>query len=172
METGISNQRNLSWRREVMESDQGAVENLLRTTGFFYGNEIEVAKELVEAGLTQGEVSGYDFLFAEYEGQMIGYGCFGPIPLTSHRFDIYWLAVAKAWQDQGIGRQLLSRMEQMIRGAKGGIIYIETAGRPLYEPTRQFYLRQGYLEVARIPDYYADGDDRIVFMKKLSSSAP
>ncbi len=164
--------KNLTWRQDVTAADQGAVEELLRSTGFFYGNEIEIARELVEARLHQGQASGYEFLMAEHKGRLIGYGCFGPIPLTSHRFDIYWLAVAKDWQNQTIGRQLLIRMEQMIKADKGEIIFIETAGRALYEPTRQFYLRQGYTEVARIPDYYADQDDRVVFMKKFGISAP
>lgn len=157
----------LTWRREAIPEDKDALQCLLAGTGFFYSHEIEIAQELLQARLSQGAASGYEFLFAVCQGKLVGYGCFGSIPLTSQRFDIYWLAVDKAWQRQKIGCQLLSGMEEIIRETGGQIIFAETAGRPLYDPTRQFYLQQGYREVARIPDYYADHDDKVVYRKKL-----
>jgi hypothetical protein len=45
---------------------------------------------------------------------------------------------------------------------------VETSSQPKYERTRSFYLRLGYREVSRIPDFYKPGDDRISYVKYLS----
>lgn len=36
-----------------------------------------------------------------------------------------------------------------------------------YAPTRQFYLRHGYDREAVLRGFYADGDDMVVFRKRL-----
>jgi hypothetical protein len=46
-------------------------------------------------------------------------------------------------------------------------VVIETSSQPLYAPTRAFYVRRGYKEVARVQDFYADGDDRVIFAKRI-----
>jgi hypothetical protein len=50
-------------------------------------------------------------------------------------------------------------------------VWVETAGRKQYEPTRAFYLACDYREAARLEDFYAPGDDKVVFLKVLGSSA-
>jgi ribosomal protein S18 acetylase RimI-like enzyme len=44
---------------------------------------------------------------------------------------------------------------------------IETSSQPKYLPTRKFYEKLGYREMARIPDFYRPGDDRVIFGKYL-----
>jgi len=68
---------------------------------------------------------------------------------------------------QGIGSVLLRESEKTIRALGGKYIYIETSSRPVYEPTRGFYLKHSYQEVARVPFYYGDDDDRVIYMRAL-----
>ena len=49
-------------------------------------------------------------------------------------------------------------------------LYIETAGREQYEPTRNFYQRHGYHMVANITDYYSNGDAKVIYMKILAEA--
>ena len=44
---------------------------------------------------------------------------------------------------------------------------IETSSLPHYEPTRRFYLKHGYELGATLRDFYAEGDDMVVFRKLL-----
>ena len=44
----------------------------------------------------------------------------------------------------------------------------EGRARAEYEPTRGFYEARGYRAVSRIPDFYAPGDDQVVYTKSLS----
>jgi hypothetical protein len=61
-------------------------------------------------------------------------------------------------------------VERRLAQADARLVIIETSSQPLYEPTRAFYLRKGYAEVARVPDFYADGDDRVIFAKRIHPS--
>jgi ribosomal protein S18 acetylase RimI-like enzyme len=70
-------------------------------------------------------------------------------------------------QGTGIGSALLSQMELQLAGI-ARLIIIETAGRPDYAPTRAFYQARGYEPVSRIPDFYAPGDDQVVFVKRVN----
>jgi GNAT superfamily N-acetyltransferase len=78
------------------------------------------------------------------------------------------MAVEPAIQGHGIGTALLEEMEHRLAG-HARLIIIETAGRPDYTDTRAFYAARGYSPVATIPDFYAPGDDQVVFLKKVSS---
>jgi hypothetical protein len=44
---------------------------------------------------------------------------------------------------------------------------VETSSRPLYEPTRRFYLACGYRLEAQLEDFYAPGDGKVIFLKVL-----
>lgn len=50
----------------------------------------------------------------------------------------------------------------------GRVMFIETSGLPIYAPPRRFYRKNGYDEEAVLRDYYRDGDDLVVFRKRLA----
>ena len=136
----------------------------------FRPNEVDVAVELVEERLKRGEASGYHFVFAEDQGRVIGYVCFGHISVTLHSYDLYWIMVDPAQQGRGLGRSLLAQAEQRIEKLGGRQIFIETSGQATYEPTRQFYVRCLYELVAKIPDFYAPEDDKWVYVRRIGNS--
>jgi GNAT superfamily N-acetyltransferase len=148
-----------------MDSDVQRVGDLVQSTGFFSADEIQIAVELVSERVSKGKASGYFFIFAEKENTMIGYSCYGPIPATQFSIDLYWIAVDKSWQGKGIGRLLLEESEKTIAKSGGQRIYIETAGRPQYKPTREFYLSCGYQEVAYLEHFYAPDDAKHIYLK-------
>jgi len=47
-------------------------------------------------------------------------------------------------------------------------IVVETSSRAAYAPTRAFYERRGYTQAARLPGYYAPGDDLVIYLKDLT----
>jgi ribosomal protein S18 acetylase RimI-like enzyme len=143
---------------------------LAAATGFFSAAEIDVAVELVETRLAAGLASGYRFIFAERAGRLEGYACFGPIPLTRSGFDLYWIVVQPDVQRSGLGRRLMAMAEVATRELGGTAMYVETSSRPQYEPTRSFYRRLGYDHAAEFPDFYAPGDGKVVFVKRLPPS--
>ena len=156
-----------TWRTEVRPADADAVRAIVASTGFFSAAEIDIAVELVEARLADGDASGYFFLLAEEDAQVIGYACYGPIAGTVQRYDLYWIAVDAARQRAGLGSALLRQAEQAVAAAGGARIYVQTSTRPQYQSTRAFYERNGYALAAELPDYYADGDGQAIYVKRL-----
>ncbi|MCC6126317.1 MAG: GNAT family N-acetyltransferase [Pirellulales bacterium] len=128
---------------------------------------MDVAVELVEERLAKGPASGYHFVFAERDGQVLGYTCYGPIALTAASYDLYWIAVDQAHQGQKIGIILLAKTEELILASGGRQVYIETSNRGQYASTRGFYLHCGYREAAVLPDFYDRGDDKVIYEKVL-----
>jgi GNAT superfamily N-acetyltransferase len=159
--------QSLTFRHDVRSEDRDNVRRLVDSTGVFSPVEIDVAVELVDERLESGPPSGYDFVFAEHEGRAVGYTCYGQIPLTAASFDLYWIAVDKAMHGLKIGRALLEKTEELIQQAGGHKVYIETSNRHHYAPTRGFYLRCGYRQAALLEDFYAAGDDKVIYVKDL-----
>jgi len=147
--------------------DRSDLKKILVSTRLFYPYEIDVALDLLDDQIKWKEDSIFSFLFADLNRECVGYVCYGPILTTDHRYDMYWIAVRKDLQDRGIGKILVDETEKRISERKGRIIYVETSSREDYGPTRAFYRRSGYIEVARIPRYYKDNDDMIILMKPL-----
>ncbi len=152
-------------RSEATDSDRQLVRQIVESTGFFSASEADVAVELVEERLAKGDSSGYHFLFMDVGGSPAGYACFGPIACTLYSFDVYWIAVHKDFQRTGIGRHLMELCEDRIREMNGRRIYVETSGREQYASTRYFYQSCGYEIAAVFPDFYDQGDDKMVFLK-------
>lgn len=163
----MSSAQEFLFRSRVRPEDREAVRAVLESAGFFYPEEIGVAVELVEERLARGEASGYHFDFAEDGGRVAGYTCFGPIACTQASFDLYWIGVHQDYRRAGLGRRLLARGEERIRELGGARVYVETSSRPLYEPTRRFYLACGYRLEAQLQDFYAPGDGKVIFLKEL-----
>jgi GNAT superfamily N-acetyltransferase len=101
---------------------------------------------------------------------LIGFACFGPTPSTDRTFDLYWIAVDRAAQGTGCGTVLLSEVERRLEALHARMLVVETSSRSDYTATRSFYLRRGYVEAARVREFYAPEDDRIILTKRLAGS--
>jgi len=154
--------------RMMTGSDRPAVMNLIEATGFFRLEEISVAEELIDIYLERPEQGDYGIVVVEDEaGRVAGYMTYGPTPLAVGTYDLYWMAVDPKSQGRGYGRLLVEWLEALVREEGGRLLIIETSSTPKYEPTRRFYLGLKYTEIARIPDYYQPGDDRVIYIKRF-----
>jgi len=98
----------------------------------------------------------------------VGFGCYGRRALTEATWDYYWMGVAQHLQGKGIGKQLMEYVKAAVKARGGKLLLIETAGKPQFEPTRQFYFRYPGVNLeARIKDFYAEGDDLFIYVIRL-----
>lgn len=154
--------------RLMTDKDKPAIIQMLRNIPEFKPVEVDIAEEVLDSYLCDSIRSGYHVFVAEVGSSIAGYICYGPTPLTEGTWDIYWLAVVPDQQSQGIGKALLTFAEGNIKETKGRLALIETSSKPEYEATRRFHRAQGYELACRIADFYAPGDDKLVFQKRLS----
>ena len=156
--------------RPMKPGDREAVLDIVRATGIFTPVEIVCAQEQVDIFLSQPGQQDYFLVVAENDkGKVVGYMSYGPTPLAEGAYDIYWMAVAPGVQGRGYGRELARWLEDRVKDWGGRLILIETSSQSKYERTRKFYLNLNYREVARIPDFYKPGDDRITYARYLES---
>jgi len=154
--------------RPMEARDKGAVVGLVRATGFFTEAEVGVAEELMDVYLGRPEQQDYHVVVVEDDAKKVaGYMTWGPTPLAEDAYDLYWMAVAPAEQGRGRGKELVRWLEAEVGRRNGRVIIIETSSQPKYHGTRRFYIDLDYKEVARVPDFYRAGDDRVIYAKYL-----
>jgi ribosomal protein S18 acetylase RimI-like enzyme len=157
---------------------------ILDATEVFRDDEVAVALELFDETFAAGParapydpgdgVANYEFIggFTRDTEQLAGYACYGATPGTDRTYDLYWIAVHPACQGTGGGTLLLEEVERRLRQREARLLIVETSSREEYAPTRRFYLSRGYEEAARLADYYAPGDARVIFAKRLGPASP
>ena len=150
--------------RPLSAADRRRIEEITRAVLVFRDDEVPVALEVFDGAV--GGSPDYIALGATVDERLVGWICWGPTPCTLGTYDLYWMAVDPAMQGSGIGAALLREMEGRLAGS-ARLIVVETAGRPDYRPTRAFYEARGYRKAAIIPDFYAPGDDQVVYVKAL-----
>ncbi len=155
------------FRQEITPPDVQAIEEIVRSSGFFSASEIDIACELATDRLDHGEKSSYQFLFLEEKGKVVGYTCYGLIPATAGSYDLYWIAVSPGLRGKGLGKILLLKTEELIAGSGGRQVYAETSSRTQYVPTQLFYEGCDYIPEAVLTDFYAEGDSKIIYSKLL-----
>ena len=150
------------------QPDGPQIHTITSNTTVFNQEEIACVDELWKEYLDQGSKrSGYYFVVSKDGDNILGYACYGPRSLTSGTYDLYWIAVDPTARRGGIGRSLLVACEQAVQNLGGRLLVLETSGKPIYEPTRNFYLSTGYTLEATIKDFYDTGDDLVIFTKHL-----
>jgi ribosomal protein S18 acetylase RimI-like enzyme len=151
----------------MVRKDKSTIMDILRALPEFTSEEVVVAEELIDAYLESSSISEYLVLVAEVDAVVTGYVCYGPTPLTKGTWDVYWIAVDPGGQGQGVGRALMAFTEDRIKESQGRLVLVETSGRPDYAKTRRFYNSIEYTEAARVADFYAPGDDKLILEKRL-----
>lgn len=135
----------------------------------FRPDEVDVALELIDDAIARPDASGYHALVAhdDADGALLGYICYGPTPMTVHTVDLYWIAVDTALQNRGTGRRLLEDFEDRVRAQGARVVRLETSSQEAYGATLAFYERTGFLLGGRIPHFYREDDDLLMFYKTL-----
>jgi len=156
--------------RKMVSKDRDIVWDIIEKTNMFTQAEIDVALELIDIFLTNKKQKDYFIYVAENQSkEVVGYVCYGPTPATEGTYDLYWIAVSVKKQGKGIGKDLLTFIENDVLEQNGRLIIIETSSQQKYQPTQQFYFKNNYQLAARIKDFYRPGDDRMIFVKTLTT---
>jgi ribosomal protein S18 acetylase RimI-like enzyme len=151
----------------LLAGDRPAIARILESSGAFQDHEIAIGLELVDESLDPGPSTDYCWFVADLVGKVVGFACFGPVPLTSGTFDLYWIAVAPDARGTGVANKLDDAVTEAVLGRGGRWLLAETSSTAPYAPAHAFYARRGYRLLERIEDFYRPGDDRLTFGKRL-----
>jgi len=157
--------------RKVSADDRPELLGIINGTGNLSAEERDCAVELLDIYLNDPLQKDYFFIAAaDCSNRPIGYVCYGKTPLTDAVYDLYWILVHPDKRRSGIGKNLLEHAEEILEREGARVLVAETSGLKTYEAARGFYLRNGFIEEARIREFYKPGDDLVVYVKRIKSA--
>jgi len=152
----------------IVPEDRKRIEEILRSTEFFYEFEIQTALEIADETLKKGsEASGYFWMKITDEDGLVAFANYGKNAFSTHSWDLYWIAVHQNSRNKKLGSVLLKAIEDDVRNQGGKILWIETSGRSLYASTESFYRKNGYELQASLREFYGPGDPKQIYSKVL-----
>lgn len=164
----------------LTKGHRNRIREILDATSVFREEEVAVALELFDETFAAGParapydpgdgVANYEFLGSftrDDSGELVGYVCFGATPGTDRTYDLYWIAMHPHFQGSGGGTALMDEVERRLRLRDARLLVAETSSRNAYASTRRFYEARGYARDATLADYYAPGDGRVIYTKRL-----
>lgn len=132
--------------------------------------------ELFPSAMLEDMISGYFnnsdtkeiWFTALQDNKPFSIGYCAPEQLTEGTFNLYAIGVRSDCQGRGIGSQMMAYIEQELMQNGHRILIVETSGAAEFQLTRQFYEKLNYAKEAVIRDFWSEGDDKVIYWKKLN----
>jgi GNAT superfamily N-acetyltransferase len=153
--------------RPTLPADTPVLVPMADETGVFKPLEIKALEEVLDDYHADNQALGHRAVCLERDGSVVGFAYFAPASMTDRTWYLWWIFVSKTCQAGGIGSELLRFAEEEIRRSRGRMLLVETSSMPHYDLTRRFYLKHGYEQATVLADFYAEGDDMVVFRKRF-----
>ena len=154
--------------RPVVAGDLPALKAVVDATGLFPSALLDG----MAAGYLAGADAGDAWLTNADGGGPAAVAYYAPEPMTDGTWNLRLIAVHPDCQGRGYGVALTRHVEATLAARGARVLLVETSGLPAFARTRAFYRARGYDEEARIREFYAAGEDKVVFRKALAGAAP
>lgn len=102
------------------------------------------------------------------QSNAIGFCYATPEELTDGTWNMRAIAVHPDHQGASHGKALVAALEAALRDRAARLLIVDTSGTEDFEATRAFYNAISYRAEARINDFWAPGDDKVIFTKALT----
>ncbi len=150
--------------RKIQTKDIPHLKKVLDSSGLFPSDLLD---DMISDFLNN-EASTDIWLTTIKEGIPVSIAYCAPERMTEGTYNLYAIAVDKTQQGNGIGAEMMGYLEGMLKKQGHRILLVETSGLAEYELTRKFYHKCNYHQEAIIRDFYQEGEDKVVFWKKLT----
>lgn len=150
--------------RDLVRADLPLVAPILDATGLFPS---DLLADMAEPWLA-GEAPHHWLVAADGE-TVLGFAYAKPERMTEGTVNLLAIAVDPARQNGSVGTALIAELAARLAAAGNRVLIVETSSLEGYTATQAFYAALGFTREARIRDFYQDGDDKIVFWKRIAS---
>ena len=148
--------------RTARPQDLADIKNVIDATDLFPS---ELLDDMFSGDSEPGNQQEFWLVYEDSGSVAVAY-C-APEQMANGVWNLLLIAVHPDRQGQGVGGQLMTRVEEVLRGMEIRLLLVETSGTDEFTKTRHFYEQIGYEQEACIRDYYDVGDDKVVFRKQL-----
>lgn len=153
--------------RETIQADSEAVLAIVRDSSQLDENGFVHVQEILNNYLA-GESD--DLWFTADDDEPVGVAYCALEPVTDGTWNLLMLWTRRDRSGQGHGSALVSRVEKVLTERNARLLIVETSGLPNFETARAFYSKCGFAQEARIKNFFAAGDDKIVYTKMLQAN--
>jgi len=91
-----------------------------------------------------------------------------PEALTDGTWNLLMLWTRKDREGKGHGSALVRRLQGELTDRGARLLIVETSSIDAFEAARAFYSKCGFRQEARIKNFFAAGDDKLVYTKALA----
>lgn len=155
--------KNMNQVRKIKKSDISALKEVLNTIELFPS---EMLDDMISDYFNNPDTEDIWFT-EEQDGKPISIGFCAPEKLTEGTYNLYAIGVRKDIQSKGIGSRMMNFIETYLKENGARILIIDTSRSSDFELTRKFYHKLNYHKEAVIRDFWSEGEDKVVFWKKL-----
>ena len=150
--------------RKVQIKDLTGLKEVLDSSELFASEQLD---DMISDYFNNSDSEDIWFTYVDKD-RPIALGYCAPEKLTNGTYNLYAIAVRKELQGQGIGREMMNFIEKLLSDSGKRILIVETSSLDQYALTREFYDKLGYRREAVIKDFWNDGEDKVIFWKKLN----
>lgn len=101
------------------------------------------------------------------DNEPIAIGYCAPEKFTDGTYNLYALGVKADCQSGGVGSKMMRFIEDYLKQNGGRLLIIDTSGTVDFRNVRKFYEKLNYKKEAVIRDFWEDGDDKVIYWKRL-----
>ncbi len=149
---------------------------LVKNTDLSYLKEVLDSIDLFPSALLDDMIADFlrhphssDIWFTCIENHLpVSIGFCAPEKMAEGTYNLYAIGVHASKQGQGIGKKMMQYIEDMLIAKNQRVLIVDTSGTETFTPTRKFYEDIGYTKEAVIRDFWAEGDDKVTYYKKLN----
>jgi ribosomal protein S18 acetylase RimI-like enzyme len=149
--------------RKVVRPDTEGLKNVLNTIELFPS---EMLDDMILDYFDNPQSEEVWFTSIQ-DKKPISIGYCAPEKLTDGTYNLYAIGVQNDLQGKGIGKKMMTFIEDYLKNRGCRVLIVETSSMPEFESTREFYGKIGYSKEAVIRDFWKEGDDKVIFWKKL-----
>ncbi|MBL7821753.1 MAG: GNAT family N-acetyltransferase [Saprospiraceae bacterium] len=149
--------------RPVLKSDIDGLKKVVDSSKLFPSEYLD---EMISDYLNNPETQ--DIWFTNiYDNTPTAIGYCIPEKLTNGTYNLLAIAESQDSQRSGVATEMMSYIERHLKQKNGRILIVETSNDDAQIGARKFYNKIGYTQMAVIKDFWNDGEDKIIFWKKL-----
>ncbi len=155
--------------RAMTAEDAAEVIEVVVAADMFTADEVPFLEEMLSGYEAAARDEGHVAVVVD-EGPMgvAGVAYYRPKEAADRVWDLTMIAVHPQLQGRGTGRGLMRHVEADLAARGARLLAVRTSGTGQYAGTRAFYARCGYDRVAEVPDWWTDGDDLVLFTRRLA----
>jgi ribosomal protein S18 acetylase RimI-like enzyme len=147
----------------ITHNDIDGLKKVVDSSGLFPSEYLD---EMISDYLNNADTQDIWFSYID-DNTPTAIGYCVPEKLTNGTYNLLAIGVSQDSQRNGVATEMMSYIEQQLKQKDGRILIVETSSDDAQIGARKFYEKIGYTQMAVIKDFWNDGEDKIVFGKKL-----